>query len=125
MKAGMKAILKQCITCLLRMLMNPWYSECTQNSLKLERNVLFLLNTSMYNCLFKDHPDYEVVLFSYTEKIKRYPIFQQKSTLPHIFPFHNKEVKYHERRDANESVNFSRRKQAAQHSHPGPAISCS
>ena len=45
MKAGMKAILKQCITCLLQMWMNPWYSECTQNSLKLERNVLFLLNT--------------------------------------------------------------------------------
>lgn len=44
-------------------------------------------------------------------------------SIPHIFPFHNKAVKYYERRDVNESTNSGRSKQAAQHSHPGPDMS--
>ena len=58
------------------------------------------------------------------KQIQKTSTLQQKNPLPHIFPFHNKAVKYYERRNVNESINFGRDKSATQHSHPGPAISC-
>lgn len=64
------------------------------------------------------------IFFECNTKAKNNHHNPEKSTLPHIFPFHNKEVKYYERRNANESINFGRDKSATQHSHPGPAISC-
>ena len=66
---------------------------------------------------------YGAVFFECNTKAKNNHHNPEKSTLPHIFPFHNKEVKYYERRDANESTNSGRNKAATQHRHPGPAIS--